>query len=100
MKPSLADSKRLVMQRAFATPNEYLGFGHPFVVVNADGSGDAREIGPPVAGQQAELSPDGRYLLQFRPEGETQIVIDVETGEYRHVQWETNSYPPWQRLAP
>ena len=96
----LLDSKRLVMQRAFPKPDEYLHFGYPFVVVNADGTGEAREIGPPVAGQNAELSPDGRFLLQFRSEGETQTVIDVETGAYHTVPWQSNSYPSWQRVAP
>ena len=96
----LLDSKRLIIQRAFPKPNEYLHFGYPFVVVQADGSGEAREIGPPVAGNNAELSPDGRFLLQFRPEGETQTIIDVESGTYRLVPWQSNSYPSWQRLAP
>ena len=96
----MLDSKRLILQRAFETPSDRFGFGHPFIVVNADGSGVAREIGPPVAGQHAELSPDGTRLLQFRDTGETQILINPEDGSYTTVPWQANSYPNWQRLAP
>lgn len=97
----LADSKRLVLQRAFPKPDEYLHFGYPFVVVNADGTGDAREIGPPIAGTKAELSPDGTKLLMNRNDGSsTQVVIDVETGKWGEVTWSSDSYPSWQRLAP
>jgi Tol biopolymer transport system component len=97
----LLDSQRLVMQQAFPTASEHLGFGHPFVVMNADGTGVARAIGPAVAGTKAELSPDGRSLLMFNEDrSTTQIVIDVESGTYAAVPWVTNSYPSWQRLAP
>ena len=96
----MLDSKRIIFQRAFETPEEQFGFGHPFAVGNADGTGAVREIGPPVAGQHAELSPDGTRLLQFRDTGETQILINPEDGSYTTVPWQANSYPNWQRLAP
>lgn len=95
------DSKQLIVQRAFPTASEFLGFEHPFAIVNADGTGEAQEIGPPVAGQHAELSPDGTKLLMFRGDGsQTQVIIDVADGSWEEVPWDSSSYPSWQRLAP
>lgn len=95
-----ADSKRIMFQRAFPTPDERFAFGHPLAIANADGSGKAREIGPKLFGDgaHAELSPDGTTLLVRTINTGTQILINPDTGEWSKVPWTSWSYPNWQRL--
>ena len=96
------DSKQLVIQRAFPNGSTYLDFGYPYAIFNADGTGSARPIGPPVAGQHAEISPDGTKLITFWGDdpSKTQTIIDLADGTFKSVPWSTGSYPSWQRLAP
>jgi Tol biopolymer transport system component len=96
------DSKRLVIQRAFPTATEHLGFGHPFAIVNADGTGQPVEISPPLDGgaAHAEFSPDGTKVLMRTIESGTQLILDPNGGPWKTAPWSSWSYPSWQRLAP
>jgi Tol biopolymer transport system component len=96
------DSKRLVIQRAFPTATDHLGFGHAFAIVNADGSGEPVEISPPLTAgtAHAEFSPDGTKVLMRTIDGGTQLILDPNGGPWQDADWTSRAYPSWQRLAP
>jgi Tol biopolymer transport system component len=74
-------------------------------VMPADGSAQARDIGPRIpGGEQSGLaqlwSPDGTRVLMRASNTRQVFSIDPVSGDYQELPWNSDAIPEWQRLAP